>query len=82
MLVICDVIGNPNHAFNPFLDQRNLGMSMKVERSSVDQVKKRFELLKKKKEEKTKEYDLSERIQELKEEVNERIITTLIWNGN
>ena len=55
---------------------------MKVERSSVDQVKKRFELLKKKKEEKTKEYDLSERIQELKEEVNERIITTLIWNGN
>ena len=57
-------------------------MSMKVERSSVDQVKKRFELLKKKKEEKTKEYDLSERIQELKEEVNERIISILIWNGN
>ena len=55
---------------------------MKVERSSVDQVKKRFELLKKKKEEKTKEYDLSERIQELKEEVNERIISILIWNGN
>lgn len=44
-------------------------MSMKVERSSVDQVKKRFEILKKKKEEKTKEYDLTERIQELKEEV-------------
>ncbi len=42
---------------------------MKVERSSVEQVKKRFEALKKKKEEKTKEYDLSERIQELKEEV-------------
>ena len=57
-------------------------MSMKVERSSVDQVKKRFELLKKKKEEKTKEYDLSERIQELKEEVNERIISILIWNEN
>ena len=55
---------------------------MKVERSSVDQVKKRFELLKKKKEEKTKEYDLSERIQELKEEVNERIISILIWNEN
>lgn len=45
---------------------------MKVERSSVDQVKKRFEMLKKKKEEKTKEYDLSERIQELKEEVISR----------
>ena len=57
-------------------------MSMKVERSSVDQVKKRFELLKKKKEEKTKEYDLSERIQELKEEVNEMIISILIWNEN
>lgn len=54
---------------NKFTDQRNLGMSMKIERSSVDQVKKRFEMLKKKKEEKTKEYDLSERIQELKEEV-------------
>lgn len=50
-------------------DQRNLGMSMKVERSSVEQVRQRFEALKKKKEEKTKEYDLTERIQELKEEV-------------
>ncbi len=49
-------------------------MSMKVERSSVDQVKKRFELLKKKKEEKTKEYDLTERIQELKEEVRQQFI--------
>jgi U4/U6.U5 tri-snRNP component SNU23 len=44
-------------------------MSMKVERSSVEQVRQRFEALKKKKEEKTKEYDLTERIQELKEEV-------------
>lgn len=44
-------------------------MSMKIERSSVDDVKRRFELLKKKKEEKGKDYDLTERIQELKEEV-------------
>lgn len=44
-------------------------MSMKVERSSVDQVRQRFEILKKAKEEKKKEYDLTERIQELKEEV-------------
>lgn len=44
-------------------------MSMKVERSSVEQVRQRFEALKKKKDEKTKEYDLTERIQELKEEV-------------
>jgi len=46
---------------------------MKVERSSVDQVRQRFEILKKAKEEKKKEYDLTERIQELKEEV-------LFWN--
>ena len=45
-------------------------MSMKVERSTVDQVKQRFEVLKKKKEEKNKEYDLVERIQEIKEEVD------------
>ena len=50
-------------------DQRNLGMSMKVERSSLDQVKKRFELNKRKMEEKKKEYDFEERMKELKEEV-------------
>ncbi len=44
-------------------------MSMKVERSTVDQVRQRFEILKKKKEEKSKEYDIVERIQEVKEEV-------------
>ena len=50
-------------------DQRNLGMSMKVERSSLDQVKKRFEMNKKKAEEKKKDYDFEARMQELKEEV-------------
>jgi len=50
-------------------DQRNLGMSMKVERSSLEQVRKRFEMNKKKLEEKKKEYDFEERIKELKEEV-------------
>ena len=54
-----------------FVDQRNLGMSMKVERSTVDQVKKRFEMNKKKREEKKKEYDFEERLKELKEEVCE-----------
>ena len=44
-------------------------MSMKVERSSLDQVKKRFEANKQKMEEKKKEYDFGERIKELKEEV-------------
>lgn len=45
-------------------------MSMKVERSSLDQVKKRFDFNKKKFEEKKKEYDIEQRLQELKEEVN------------
>merc|ERR1711893_80065 len=48
--------------------QRNLGMSMKIERSSLDQVKERFALNKKKMEEKKKEYDFEQRMQELKEE--------------
>ena len=51
------------------VDQRNLGMSMRVERSSLDQVKKRFEMNKRKKEEKKKDYDFEERMKELKEEV-------------
>ena len=50
-------------------DQRNLGMSMRIERSSLDQVKNRFAQNKKKLEEKKKEYDFEERMKELKEEV-------------
>lgn len=57
------------HTFIVLKDQRNLGMSMKIERSSLDQVKKRFEINKKKMEEKKKEYDFEERLKELKEEV-------------
>ena len=37
-------------------DQRNMGMSMRVERSTLDQVKQRFEFNKKKKEEEKKKY--------------------------
>ena len=44
-------------------------MSMKVERSTVDQVKARFSLNKKKVEEKKKDYDLEQRVAELREEV-------------
>lgn len=47
-------------------------MSMRVERSSLDQVKKRFEVNKKKMEEKQKEYDFEERMKELREEVSWR----------
>jgi len=46
-----------------------MGMSMKIERSSVDQVKARFSQNKKKIEEKVKDYHLEERVAELKEEV-------------
>lgn len=44
-------------------------MSMKIERSSLDQVKARFAHNKKKMEEKKKDYDLEQRVKELKEEV-------------
>lgn len=37
-------------------DQRNMGMSMKVERCTVDQIKQRFDFNKKKKEEEKKKY--------------------------
>lgn len=49
--------------------QRNLGMSMKVERSTLDQVKERFATNKKKKEVQQKEYDLESRVKEANEEV-------------
>ncbi len=45
-------------------------MSMRVERSTVDQVKARFSANKKKLEEKKKDYDLEQRVSELREEVN------------
>lgn len=44
-------------------------MSMKIERSTLDQVKARFAANKKKLEEKKKDYDLEQRVKELKEEV-------------
>jgi U4/U6.U5 tri-snRNP component SNU23 len=43
-------------------------MSMRIERSSLDQVKARFALNKKKREEKKKEYDLEQKVGELREE--------------
>ena len=43
------------HTANP-IDQRNMGMSMKVEKSTVDQVRQRFQFNKKKKEEEKKQY--------------------------
>ena len=46
---------------------------MKIERSSLDQVKKRFDVNKRKVEKKKKEYDFEERIKELREEVSHEV---------
>ncbi|KAF6023964.1 ZMAT2 [Bugula neritina] len=65
--VVKDSINYLDH-INGKKHQRNLGMSMKVERSSLEQVKARFELNKRKQEEKKSEYDFNERMKELQEE--------------
>merc|ERR1711974_419325 len=64
---VCDCIVKDSINFLDHINgkkhQRNLGMSMKIERSTVDQVKARFALNKKK-----KEYDLEQKTSELREE--------------
>jgi len=47
-----------------------MGMSMRVERSNVDQVRKRIEMNKNKQTVVEKDYNFEERMKELKEEVN------------
>lgn len=69
---VCDCVVKDSINFLDHINgkkhQRNLGMSMKVERSSLDQVKNRFSMNKKKLEEKKKDYDFEERVAELREE--------------
>merc|ERR1711935_1166649 len=69
---VCDCVVKDSINFLDHINgkkhQRNLGMSMRIERSSVDQVKARFALNKKKLEEKKKDYDLEQRTSELREE--------------
>merc|ERR1712111_262093 len=69
---VCDCVVKDSINFLDHINgkkhQRNLGMSMKIERSTVDQVKARFAQNKKKLEEKQKNYDLEERLTEVKEE--------------
>jgi len=69
---VCDCVVKDSINFLDHINgkkhQRNLGMSMKIERSTVEQVKERFELNKRKLEEKKKQYDFEERMKELKEE--------------
>merc|ERR1712072_1066646 len=65
---VCDCVVKDSINFLDHINgkkhQRNLGMSMKIERSSIDQVKERFAINKKKMEEKKKEYDFEQRMQE------------------
>ncbi|KAF4800840.1 Zinc finger matrin-type protein 2 [Turdus rufiventris] len=68
---ICDCVVKDSINFLDHINgkkhQRNLGMSMRVERSTLDQVKKWFEENKKKMEEK-KDCNFEERMKELREE--------------
>jgi len=65
--IVKDSINYLDH-INGKKHQRNLGMSMKVERSTVDDVKKMFEQIKRRKEEESREYDVTKRLEELQEE--------------
>uniref|UniRef100_A0A224XPQ6 Putative u1-like zn-finger protein n=2 Tax=Panstrongylus TaxID=65342 RepID=A0A224XPQ6_9HEMI len=69
---VCDCIVKDSINFLDHINgkkhQRNLGMSMRVERSSLDQVKRRFEMNKKRLEEKKRDYDLEQRMKEIQEE--------------
>lgn len=69
---VCDCVVKDSINFLDHINgkkhQRNLGMSMKVERSSLDQVKNRLEMMRRKTDEKKKEYNLTERVRELEEE--------------
>ncbi|XP_054716517.1 LOW QUALITY PROTEIN: zinc finger matrin-type protein 2-like [Uloborus diversus] len=69
---VCDCVVKDSINFLDHINgkkhQRNLGMSMRIERSTLDQVKQRMEMNKRKREEKQKEYDFEQRLQELKDE--------------
>lgn len=69
---VCDCVVKDSINFLDHINgkkhQRNLGMSMKVERSSLDQVKERFNNNKRKIEEKKKDISLESRVREAHEE--------------
>lgn len=69
---VCDCVVKDSINFLDHINgkkhQRNLGMSMRIERSSLDSVKSRFQVNKKKIEEKKKDYDMAQRMQEIAEE--------------
>lgn len=69
---VCDCVVKDSINFLDHINgrkhQRNMGMSMKVERSTLSQVQERFKQNKKKMEEKKKKYDFDERMKEMTEE--------------
>ncbi|CAF0969459.1 unnamed protein product [Adineta ricciae] len=69
---VCDCIVKDSINFLDHINgkkhQRNMGMSMRVERSNVDQVRKRIEMNKAKQNQVVKEYNFEERLKEAKEE--------------
>jgi len=69
---VCDCVVKDSINFLDHINgkkhQRNMGMSMRVERSNVDQVRKRIEMNKAKQDEVEKEYNFEERMREVKEE--------------
>ena len=65
--IIKDSISYLDHV-NGRTHQKNLGMSMRIERSSLESVRARFEKNKQKIEEKKQEYDMSNRLKEIAEE--------------
>lgn len=68
---VCDCVVKDSINFLDHINgkkhQRNLGMSMKVERSSLEQVRERFQQNKKKLDTKPKEYVLESRVKTLDE---------------
>ncbi|KAI9019041.1 hypothetical protein DFJ74DRAFT_205967 [Hyaloraphidium curvatum] len=65
-MVVRDSVNYLDH-INGRKHQRNMGLSMQVERSTADQVRAKLELLKRKQEQGKKEYDFDARIAELQE---------------
>ena len=72
---VCDCVVKDSINFLDHINgkkhQRNMGMSMKVERSTLDQVRDRFAFNKRKKEEDSRKqsYDFEAKMKELEEEV-------------
>uniref|UniRef100_UPI00358E1A1A zinc finger matrin-type protein 2 n=1 Tax=Myxine glutinosa TaxID=7769 RepID=UPI00358E1A1A len=69
---VCDCVVKDSINFLDHINgkkhQRNLGMSMRVERSSVEQVRRRMESNRQRLQQRKHEYDFQERMRELQEE--------------